>query len=159
MQRQPWRLWNLVWDFSTFRCWKGNVQSLTHSNSLARCWCRVTGYTRCFRPVGKMVHMTLADRLIQEKWREQSHDLYIAFIVVTKVFGTVNFSYGRFCECFPTFGDIMTCPPVCCTVFQSRNYSGEGWSQSGLCTGPWIVHFFLVSVTLHSKRSIQLKES
>jgi len=43
-----------------------------------------------FRRGRSTIDMIFVARLLQEKCREQSHDLYLAFIDLTKAFDTVN---------------------------------------------------------------------
>ena len=107
------------------------------------------------------VDMIFVVRQLQEKCCEQHQDLYMAFVDLTKAFGTVNWDLLWKFGCPPTFVAILLqfhtgmCAQVVMAGSQLSSFPVEVGVKQGCVLAPIIFNLFLVAITLVSHRDLQ----
>ena len=118
-----------------------------------------------FRRRRSTIDMIFVARQLQEKCCEQHHDLYLAFVDLTKAFDTVirdllwNILH-KFC-CPPTIIAMLQrfhtcmCAQVVMAGSQSSSFPVEVGVKQGCVIAPIIFNLLLVAITLVSHRDLQ----
>ena len=118
-----------------------------------------------FRRGRSTIDMIFVARRLQKKCREQHHDLYLAFVDLTKAFDTVNrdllWNILRKFGCPPTFIDILQQfhtgmrAQIIMAGFQSSSFPVKILVKQGCVLAPIIFNLLLVAITLASHRDLQ----
>ena len=118
-----------------------------------------------FRRGRSTIDMIFAARQLQEKCPEQHHDLYMAFIDLTKTFDTDNGDYLwnilRKFGCPPTFIAILQqfhtgmCAHVVMAGSQFSSFPVEVGVRQGCVLAPIIFNLLLVAIDLVSHHYLQ----
>ena len=109
--------------------------------------------------------MILVARQLQEKFREQHQNLYMAFVDLSKAFDTVNrdllWNILRKFGCPPTFIAMLQqfytgmCAQVVMAGSQSSSFPVEAGVKQGCVLAPIIFNLLLVAITHVSHRDLQ----
>ena len=118
-----------------------------------------------FRRGRSAIDMIFVAQQLQEKCREQHQDIYLAFVVLTKAFDTVNrdflWNILRKFGCPPTFIAILQqihtgmCAQVVMAGSQSSSFPVEVGVKQCCVLAPIIFNLLLVAITLLSHRDLQ----
>ena len=118
-----------------------------------------------FRRGRSTIDVIFVARQLQEKYREQHQDLYLAFVDLTKAFDTVNrdllWNILRKFGCPPTFIAILQqfhtgmCAQVVMAGSKSSSFPVEVGVKQGCVLAPIIFNLLLVAIALVCHRDLQ----